>query len=72
MAMTALERLACEVAITTPRRRSRHCPSAYVAWDLILEIRAEMDKLGINWIAAHKTLANILEQRRAKRDQRTI
>lgn len=45
----ALAKLAAEVAIVAPLKRSRHSPRAYIDWQLIERIRAELEAAGWPW-----------------------
>ena len=65
--MTALERLALRLCLEAPEKRSGdHTPNATVRWETIIELRAELERLGFNWRAGvkeRKRLEN--ENRRA-------
>lgn len=47
-----LERLVAEVAITAPSTRNKHSIKVAIRWDIIEEIRAELDRRGFEWKAA--------------------
>lgn len=66
MTLKPLERLATLIAIETPKRRSAHCPTCYVRWDIIDEIRGELEKLGIDWRAMHDHAKRLEQERRAE------
>ncbi len=58
--MTRLEQLAGEVAILAPIRRNKWAVDATIPWDVIEDIRAEMERLEIDWLALALKLRNDL------------
>jgi hypothetical protein len=51
-----LEQLAVAVALYPAARRNDHALSAYVHWELVEAIRAELDARGYDWRAESKRL----------------
>lgn len=51
---TELEKLACEVALTAAKERNPHAHNAYVPWRVVVAIREELERLGVDWRAFHK------------------
>jgi hypothetical protein len=63
--LTKIEKLAAEIAICAPERQGTYSRGALVPWETILEIRAELDALGIDWKAAKAKMNAIVEARRS-------
>lgn len=47
-----LATVAANIAAAPPRRRTPHAQNAIVPWDLIVEMRTELDRAGVDWRAA--------------------
>lgn len=68
--MTELDKLAAEVAIIPPPRRHESAVSAYIPWDLIQRMRAELEKRGFDWRAGHKKYREVMHERAVEREAR--
>ena len=51
-----LEGFAFSVALEAPERQNKWAYTAYIPWDLVNDIRAELEELGYDWRAAHRDL----------------
>lgn len=51
-----LMKLALEVAVAAPIRRNRWSVNAYVPWQVVEDIRRELDRLGIDWLKSATAL----------------
>lgn len=63
-ALTPLEKLAIEAAIMVPVRKNRYAVSASVSWKVIEDIRAECERIGIDWRDLHKKTRAIIASAR--------
>jgi hypothetical protein len=62
--VTKLEKLAAEIAIIPPIRKNEAATSAYIPWEVIEALRAELAASGFDWRAGHKRYkANLAGQR---------
>jgi hypothetical protein len=62
--LSALERLAIDVAIYAPARQTKYVGQARIPWSVIHKIREEMERCGYDWSA-------IKEAWEAKKAERT-
>ena len=51
--LSPLEKLAAEIAIIAPPERSKYAVNASVPWDIIENIRSELDLRDVDWRAAN-------------------
>jgi len=62
--MTEIERLAMLIALETAERRNGNTPSAMVPWPRIIELRAALNKAGLNYDAARQHMKADLARRK--------
>jgi hypothetical protein len=70
--ISKLERLAIEVAISAPMTANQYAISAYISWELIHELRAELESMGHDWRAGRQMLSKLQKEkadRRISQDQ---
>ena len=61
-----LERLAVMAAIEAPERRSRYSSGARIRWETVEAIRAELERVGVDWRPMVRRRVE-LERERGKR-----
>lgn len=49
--LTRVATLACEVAMEAPAKQNKFSRAAYIPWDLVTRIRAELEAGGVEWRA---------------------
>lgn len=54
--LTKLERIAGEVALTAPTKRSGATYGAVIPWDIVEALRAELERRGVDWRKAQQDL----------------
>ena len=64
--VTDLEKLALMLAIEAPPKQGKYSTDAKVSWGTMTMLRAELDKLGLDWRSPRKEYIRILRQQRAE------